>query len=257
MSELTEEQRRRIEVNKRIALERRALLDTQRAIVTPACPIESHHCECVIADDGSICGSDEIIKEIFETFGEKVCRSCRSSSDDYTLINRSDALSRYLVSAETLKILKFETKVNPTNSYYAPMKLYLLKHVRRCSFQRWGDEEGLLRELERREKEKFERGLEKCHDTFVLKKRSREEDSGDVVDDEEEKSIISASLKSTPGSSSDSKRSDTRNSSLPSEPTAARLTGEPKVQKTVGVSGLTGKRGAQLNKMLSAIRGKR
>jgi hypothetical protein len=88
-------------------------------------------------------------------------------------------MTRYLVSDDTMQILKFTTKVNPRNHLFAPMKLYLLKHVRQKSYKRWGDAQGLINERDRREKEKFDRGLRECEDALALKDKDRDQDGED------------------------------------------------------------------------------
>ena len=65
-------------------------------------------------------------------------------------------------------MMPFATKINPRNSSFAPMKLYLRKHAMEKSFKRWGDAEGLLREIDRREKEKFDRNLVDCENALEL-----------------------------------------------------------------------------------------
>ena len=70
--------------------------------------------------------------------------------NDYDLINKSDIATQYLLSDDSISLLKFIEKPNPINSRYKPMKLYLRKQARIKSFKRWTDEAGLNAELEKR-----------------------------------------------------------------------------------------------------------
>ena len=132
------------------------------------------------------CGSKEVVASMLDDFGELVCASCKAlCKDDFALINKGDSMSRYLVSDDTMKILKFTTKPNPRNTMFAPMKLYLVKHVREKAMKRWGDEQGLLNELDRREKERFERGLRECEDALLVKEGDGGDDNGDGFGNDE------------------------------------------------------------------------
>jgi hypothetical protein len=142
---------------------------------------ESRRCDCAHPETGERCGSSDIVKSLYDDFGETVCEACKAQSpEDYTLINKSDSMSRYLMSDDTMQILKFTTKVNPRNHLFAPMKLYLLKHVRQKSYKRWGDAQGLINERDRREKEKFDRGLRECEDALALKDQDQDKDQDGV-----------------------------------------------------------------------------
>jgi hypothetical protein len=154
---MTDEQRLRVERNRVAALEKKKQAE------------EARRCAVVDPETGTECGSKDIVDAMWNDFGEMVCASCKAlRKDDFALINKGDSMSRYLVSDDTMKVLKFTTKPNPRNSMFAPMKLYLVKHVREKAMKRWGDEQGLLNELDRREKERFERGLRECEDALVV-----------------------------------------------------------------------------------------
>mmetsp|Transcript_18215 Transcript_18215/g.34102 ORF Transcript_18215/g.34102 Transcript_18215/m.34102 type:complete len:100 (-) Transcript_18215:1461-1760(-) len=52
-------------------------------------------------------------------------------------------------------MMKFQEKNNPRNSNWSMMKLYLRKHAKELSLDRWGSEEKLKQELERRNQDKL------------------------------------------------------------------------------------------------------
>jgi DNA repair protein len=152
MPELTEQQKERIVANKKRALELRqekALLLKEKEAATK--------CEK--------CGSDKnIVQSYLETFQIPVCAQCGRKDDDYALINKTTAKEEYLLTDDMLNFMKYATKNNPMKTGWAPMKLYLTKLIREASMQRWGDEDSLKDEKERRALAKVLRDKEKMKD---------------------------------------------------------------------------------------------
>ena len=71
----------------------------------------------------------------------------------------ADVKSQWLLPDGTISVLSFVERDNPNNRGWAPMKLYLTKHVRERSYARWGGEEGLEAERRRRQEKKCERSV--------------------------------------------------------------------------------------------------
>jgi len=112
--------------------------------------------KCQVKNGDSVCLSDDIDTFVDTHFDEQVCRACKQLNEDlYQLITRKDAVEKFLVPADAFKMLKFATKLNPINSNWSPMKLYLKKHVLEVAVRRFGSEELLIEEVQKREKRAF------------------------------------------------------------------------------------------------------
>ena len=112
----------------------------------------------------NMCTSKGIDVELYETFGEKVCSVCKLHNEDFDLISKSDAVSKYLVTDDSLTTIKHKTRDNPHNPGWTPMKLYLRKHVYSLSIKRFGSLEKLEEEKKERESQKYDRFLLKTSD---------------------------------------------------------------------------------------------
>ena len=82
-------------------------------------------------------------------------------------MTKSDAVSQYLVTDDSLTTLRHKTRDNPHNPGCTPMKLYLRKHVRAVSIKRFGTEEKLAEEKKQRESQKYDRFLQKTSDVMM------------------------------------------------------------------------------------------
>ncbi len=149
---LSEEQKARIAANKKRALELKEEAEVERTRLE-----EKPKCEK--------CGSLEVHGQYMEAFMIAVCKECGQKDDNYALLNKGTAKEEYLLSDDTLNFLKHLTKNNPMKCGWAPMKLYLTKQVREASMKRWGDEEGLQKEKEKRAEQKSQRDLDKLRAT--------------------------------------------------------------------------------------------
>ncbi|KJE93366.1 hypothetical protein CAOG_04165 [Capsaspora owczarzaki ATCC 30864] len=99
----------------------------------------------------------------FESFLSKnfklnVCNTCRGADQDekYALITKSDARKLYLLADEDFlghnnMFLPFITKKNPRHASWHEMQLYCIAQVEAVAFKKFGGEEGLEREMERRQ----------------------------------------------------------------------------------------------------------
>ena len=164
----TSEQKAVIDQNRLRALKRKSEFDARNISVNTAKSPKFDELTCPFIDPDTMteCGSKDIFIDYQRDFDEIICQRCKFKSTDYSLINKVEAAKQYLLSEDVLRGMNSCSKANPRNSSFAPMKLYLLKHVRRNSFERWGDEEGLLAERDKREKVKFDRYEESCADVL-------------------------------------------------------------------------------------------
>lgn len=224
--ELTDEQKQRIALNRKNAQKRKLEVAEEEKIAEENLANDAMSCQVIDSSTGLLCGGQPVSKDLLLTFGESCCERCRYLNDDYTLINKSDVMSQFLLPQDSIKMMKFSTKMNPRNSMFAPMKLYLRKHAMQKSFKRWGDADGLMQELDRREKSRFDRGLAECDGAL---------DNGG---DDEDISVPDLISSCHTGNVTDLQSDE----------------GVKKKGRKAKVSSVTQKRSAQLSKMVLAIR---
>ena len=98
----------------------------------------------------------------FRAFAVAVCNGCTAvHSAAYRLITKSTATSSYLLSDSDLQPLPFLLKANPSRGSFANMKLYRERDVLQAMERRWGGEDGVREERERREKDRMTREVQK------------------------------------------------------------------------------------------------
>eukprot|EP00051_Salpingoeca_urceolata_P035586 m.30482 g.30482 ORF g.30482 m.30482 type:complete len:321 (+) comp9462_c0_seq1:89-1051(+) len=89
-----------------------------------------------------------------KNFGVKVCDACRAAGRDtiWGMITKTEAKEEYLLRDEDLDgtKLRFIERKNPQNERWARVKLYLRSEVERVSYERYGGEQGLEDEIDRR-----------------------------------------------------------------------------------------------------------
>lgn len=182
---LTAEQLAKIEENRLKALARRKQVATMSSVDDVLNDIavqaeqeraltlhvaETKECTAVL-EDGSICSNCPVDKDLSEFFQEFICKSCKlQAGDRYKTISRGDAMTNYLATEDSLRVLPFQTKNNPHNPGWTPMKLYLKKHVLDIAVKRFGSLEAMEDEKKRRDGLKFERHLTDTQD--LLSKQS-------------------------------------------------------------------------------------
>ncbi|KAG9292006.1 hypothetical protein G9A89_017905 [Geosiphon pyriformis] len=116
--------------------------------------------------------------QIKENFGVLVCIECRKShTDKYSLLTKTEAKEDYLLTDSELRdseVLPHWLKPNPRKATWNSMMLYLRMQVEEFAFKKWGGEEGLDKEYERRvadkQKKKEKQFKKKISD---LRKRTR------------------------------------------------------------------------------------
>lgn len=117
----------------------------------------------ILSDRESLCvecGSRELNDELRRVFGIKVCRACeRKLPEKYSLLTKTEVKEDYLLTDAELRdeeLLPHMLKANPHKSTYSNMMLFLRSQVEAYAFSpaKWGSEQGLDDEFERRQEEK-------------------------------------------------------------------------------------------------------
>jgi hypothetical protein len=120
--------------------------------------------------------SDQTFIDAFEEF---VCKSCRYKHFEYHVISKSDMIEEYLITESTIRLMPFLLKDNPKNPRWTQMKLYLRKHALTKSIERWGSDDALKSEKQRRAKEQFEKGLESTKGALSASLHEDDDDGGE------------------------------------------------------------------------------
>ena len=81
-------------------------------------------------------------------------------------ISQTEAQRMYCIPMGTLAVCSYIEKENPRKNGWSKMKLYLRSEVRRRARKRFGGVDGLIKEREKRKKNRFERDLEEMKDVF-------------------------------------------------------------------------------------------
>ncbi|RGB31996.1 XPA protein C-terminus-domain-containing protein [Rhizophagus diaphanus] len=100
------------------------------------------------------CNSVELDSLFRKTFKVNVCKNCKEKyPEKYSLITKSEAKEDYLLTDPELRdveILPHLSKPNPHKATWNNMMLYLREQVEEFAFKKWGGEEGLDEEYEKR-----------------------------------------------------------------------------------------------------------
>ncbi|CAO1634556.1 unnamed protein product [Sympodiomycopsis kandeliae] len=139
----------------------------------------------IVLDDREMvcqdCGSKELNDQFRKIFGIKVCRVCeRKYPDKYSLLTKTEVKEDYLLTDAELRdeeLLPHLLKANPHKSTYSNMMLFVRSQVEKYAFSeaKWGSEEGLDAEFQRRQDEKSRKRGKKFHDGLKeLRKRTRD-----------------------------------------------------------------------------------
>lgn len=128
-----------------------------------------HLCQHTIVNDLNQhvqCTNTVIDMSLYEIFNEKVCYSCKRSSDQYDMLTKSEATKVYLLTNDSFSLLKHKEQSNPHRPGWNAMKLYLRKHVNALSLQRFGSEEALMLEKKQRDEKRYEREVTRTKDAL-------------------------------------------------------------------------------------------
>ncbi|KAI5452503.1 DNA repair protein rad14 [Naganishia albida] len=124
------------------------------------------------------CGTLEIDYQFYKVFNVRVCKPCKNKlPEKYSLLTKTECREDYLLTDDELRdtsLLPHLLKANPHAQTYSNMMLYLRFQVEEVAWKKWGGEEGLDAEWDRREEQKrarkerkFEEGLKE------LRRRTR------------------------------------------------------------------------------------
>jgi len=150
------------------------------------------------------CGTLEIDNQFLKVFGTRVCKGCKEKfPEKYSLLTKTECKEDYLLTDPELKdeeLLPHLLRPNPHASTYSNMMLFLREQVEKVAWDKWGGEEGLDKEWERREEfkkrkreQKFEQGLKdlrkRTRNNLYQRRQEAEhvhefEDVQEVLDDE-------------------------------------------------------------------------
>ncbi|MCO5565248.1 hypothetical protein L7F22_018921 [Adiantum nelumboides] len=109
------------------------------------------------------CGSRDVSEELRTIFKLYVCKACEKRyPEKYSLLTKTEVKEDYLLTDSELKdpdLLPHILKANPHKSTFSNMMLYLRIQVEQYAFsdKKWGSEQGLDDEFNRRETEKARR----------------------------------------------------------------------------------------------------
>ncbi|KAI8143727.1 XPA protein C-terminus-domain-containing protein [Fennellomyces sp. T-0311] len=104
------------------------------------------------------CQSMDVDPIFYQVFKISVCPACKEKYPErYSLITKTEAKEDYLLTDPELRdteLLPHWSKPNPRKSTWNNMMLYVRYMVEEYAFKKWGSEEGLDAEYERREAQK-------------------------------------------------------------------------------------------------------
>jgi hypothetical protein len=168
---LTEEQRKRMEKNRKRALEIRKKREMEKEEVVggffaAAPPQEQGLQQKKRKVDGATEAEEDKKPSSNVLSGEK--EDCEDSDDESledferdasAYISQTEAQKTYCLPKGTIDVLSYIERDNPHQRGWSRMKLYSRKEVRRRARKRYGGKSGLILEREKRKKKKYEKEL--------------------------------------------------------------------------------------------------
>jgi len=107
------------------------------------------------------CDSLDIDYNYLDNFNVLVCRNCRTKMPEkYSLLTKTECKEDYLLTDSELRdreLLPCWERPNPHKSTWNNMMLFVRYQVEEYAFKKWGSEQGLDDEFDRRETEKRQR----------------------------------------------------------------------------------------------------
>lgn len=200
---LTEEQRKRIEDNRKRALEIKRKRKIEKEKNEKDAVTDAGNVPCVF-EAGGFAGSEEKVEtqnkkrreerltdvatgkneargnsnarhilngSTTRTNEDSIGNDDESSLEDFEIdaaphISQTEAQRTYCVPLGTLAVCSFIEKDNPHKRGWSKMKLYDRAEVRRRARKRFGGKGRLVEERERRKKKRFEKDLQEMKDVF-------------------------------------------------------------------------------------------
>ncbi|AAS53197.2 AFL177Wp [Eremothecium gossypii ATCC 10895] len=148
---LAQEKQRSLEEWQREQRARRALYENQpppaHMSLAPKCT------QCNINTE-----MDPVMKDVFHL---QVCKSCvKAHPEKYSLLTKTECKEDYFLTDPELNdasLFDRLEKPNPHSGTFAHMQLFVRCEIEKYAFEKWGGEEGLDNEWQRREEGKIER----------------------------------------------------------------------------------------------------
>lgn len=127
------------------------------------------------------CGSIDLDQQLLTVFDCRVCKKCKEQNPEkYSLLTKTECREDYFLTDPELKdvsLLKRLEKPNPYSGTYSRMQLFLRYQVEEFAFKKWGGEEGLDKEWQRREEMRVNRREKKFTNKLKeMRKRTRAEE---------------------------------------------------------------------------------
>lgn len=126
------------------------------------------------------CGSIDIDPNLYLNFNlVRVCRSCaRSKPEKYSMLTKTECREDYMLTDPELKDTALLPRIEKPNPHgFSRMQLYLRFQVEEYAWKKWGSEEGLDKEWERREEMRLQRREKKYNDKMKeMRKKTRAEE---------------------------------------------------------------------------------
>lgn len=139
------------------------------------------------------CGSPELDHNLNRYFGVKVCRRCnREKPEKYSLLTKTEVQEDYLLTDSELRdpeLLPHQLKANPHSASYSNMMLFLRCQVEDYAFSeaKWGSEEALDAELDRRTEERAAKRSKKFQQRLhLLRSRTKTAKFAERINDRHE-----------------------------------------------------------------------
>ncbi|GAA6061426.1 hypothetical protein JCM10212_002007 [Sporobolomyces blumeae] len=126
------------------------------------------------------CGTTDLDEQLLNVFGVRVCTPCKKElPDKYSLLTKTECKEDYLLTEPELKdteLMPHLLRPNPHRPTYSNMMLFLRCQVEAYAFsdKKWGSEEALDAEFERRERDKRDKKSKKFEKKLVeLRKKTK------------------------------------------------------------------------------------
>ncbi|KAG7927405.1 hypothetical protein KL925_002776 [Ogataea polymorpha] len=147
-----------------------------RPLVEPAPPLDLAN-----APKCFECGSVELDRNLLQTFGCRVCKSCENKyPEKYSLLTKTECKEDYFLTEPELAdeaLFKRLVKANPHSGTYSKMQLFLRYQIEEYAFKKWGSAENLDKEWLRREEMRVKRRDKKFNTRLrEMRKKMRAEE---------------------------------------------------------------------------------
>ena len=158
---LTEEQKRKIQENRKRALALKKKKAEERAVAEEAAAAAAkstgHASQGPTSNNDDDSDEDNVELEDFEV-----------GASQY--VTKDEAMRKYCLPQGTLAVCSYVEKPNPRNKSWTPMRLYKRSEIRRRSRERFGGLEGLVEERRKRDKKRFANDMAETKDVFKKSK---------------------------------------------------------------------------------------